>query len=1054
MMTRFDMSLYSPTGHNTLSTIYLIQPNGIQVAFQSILGDQGSTDGVWEHTASPGPFYKAVIRDRSPYYEMTLRDGTVYTFYGYSSGRLQSIQDRFGNRIEIARTPALSGQMTKIISQHGRYIEFEYGTFSNITKARDHSGREVLYEYYEVSGPGYRRLKTVTMPDAGKWTYTYTASGRVESITDPRNNRTVFNEYDADSRLWKQTYADDKWIEVLYTTSTVTNEITLADVKDRRGKKRRVFFDHNQQITQNIYPLGEPEEQTTNYARDYISGRLDTVTDDLQRVTKYEYDPLGNGTKVTRMYGTAEATSEIFEFDPKFSVLTSYTDARQKQTIYKYDDLGNLKQVKDPNQNSTFYTYDSAGRARTVKDALDHITTLTYNGPDLVSITNHLQHTTQMGHDALGRLRLIRDPLNNATELTFDGMDRLKLAKDPLGGELARGYDPIGNLTSFEDQDDNVTTYDFDVMNRRSWRKDALLRKDDSQYEPGSLLQRYTDRKGQVSGMRYDGLGRRTFVGYGATAASPKLYTNGIRYTWDDGNRLTLIEDGSCSGQDCATFTVASTLNRDYDGLSRLKEERSAQGKVNYTYYPDGLRETTTVQGQPTITYTWDDGRRLRFIDQAAGESNGGVAQRVEIRYDDANRRKLVLLPNGITIAHDWDDANRLTGLTYKRADGSLIGDLVYGYDDADRRTSVTGSLANVRVPAGVGTAGHNTNNQLTQWDGSTLTYDANGNLQSDGTQWYVWNERDQLKEIRQGSATGALVVSYDYDAVGRRVARKQGGTTTGYLHDGWNVVQELNDTTANAGRNNYKANVLNGMALDERYGRWVAPNSGQGPRGGPANKSNPSATQPLLSYFLVDALGSTLALAKADQALQAQYSYEPYGATQQTTPSGQTASDNPYQYTGRENEAASSTGNLAPAANNPARLYHYRHRFYATNTARFVSEDPIEFEGGENLYSYADGGPTDFYDPLGLAPDSDGGSSGDPIGCGFQDTCKQICKNVKRNLVHIIICIVCLANDKRPPPPPPKPPVPNRPIPKGPPGSPPSPPPPPPPEPPPPSVP
>ena len=48
--------------------------------------------------------------------------------------------------------------------------------------------------------------------------------------------------------------------------------------------------------------------------------------------------------------------------------------------------------------------------------------------------------------------------------------------------------------------------------------------------------------------------------------------------------------------------------------------------------------------------------------------------------------------------------------------------------------------------------------------------------------------------------------------------------------------------------------------------------------------------------------------------------------------------SDNPFQYTGREND---STG-----------FYYYRARYYAPELQRFVSEDPIRFRSGDvNFY-------------------------------------------------------------------------------------------------------
>jgi len=47
--------------------------------------------------------------------------------------------------------------------------------------------------------------------------------------------------------------------------------------------------------------------------------------------------------------------------------------------------------------------------------------------------------------------------------------------------------------------------------------------------------------------------------------------------------------------------------------------------------------------------------------------------------------------------------------------------------------------------------------------------------------------------------------------------------------------------------------------------------------------------------------------------------------------------------------------------------LYFYRARYYDSRTGRFVSEDPIRFEGGEpNRYRYVLNNPTNFVDPTG----------------------------------------------------------------------------------------
>ena len=80
-----------------------------------------------------------------------------------------------------------------------------------------------------------------------------------------------------------------------------------------------------------------------------------------------------------------------------------------------------------------------------------------------------------------------------------------------------------------------------------------------------------------------------------------------------------------------------------------------------------------------------------------------------------------------------------------------------------------------------------------------------------------------------------------------------------------------------------------------------------------------------------------------------AQYTYDPFG---NTTVTGSSA--NPYQYTGRENDG---TG-----------LDYYRGRYYNPSLGRFISEDPIGFGGGINLYAYVGNSPLSFRDPFGYS--------------------------------------------------------------------------------------
>ena len=101
---------------------------------------------------------------------------------------------------------------------------------------------------------------------------------------------------------------------------------------------------------------------------------------------------------------------------------------------------------------------------------------------------------------------------------------------------------------------------------------------------------------------------------------------------------------------------------------------------------------------------------------------------------------------------------------------------------------------------------------------------------------------------------------------------------------------------------------------------------------------------------YLADALGSIAALTDTGKVIQTEYDYEPFGAT---TASG-ASSANSYKFTSREDDG---TG-----------LYYYRARYYHPALGRFVSEDPIEYAGGDyNLFAYGQNSPLYIIDPLGL---------------------------------------------------------------------------------------
>jgi RHS repeat-associated protein len=290
-----------------------------------------------------------------------------------------------------------------------------------------------------------------------------------------------------------------------------------------------------------------------------------------------------------------------------------------------------------------------------------------------------------------------------------------------------------------------------------------------------------------------------------------------------------------------------------------------------------------------------------------------------------------------------YDGSDQLTGITYRRGTNPADG-LVYTTDALGRRTAVAGTFARTGLPAATtATAVYDAANRLSTWNGGAVTHDANGNLLTQAGLTYAYNARGQLTSVKQGSTTlGAFV----HDGLGRRVQKTISGVVTKYVYDGWNPIQERDS------KNKVTANMLAGPGLDQWFSRI--------PVTGPA------------SYYLTDALGSTVGLADPSGTVATSYTYEPFG---RTTVSG-TASTNPFRFTGREED---STGALA--------LYHYRARYYSPSLQRFLTKDPIGHAGGDaNLYGYVGNAPTVWTDPEGLvgwppiAPPYEGGGF-DPVG-------------------------------------------------------------------------
>ena len=879
----YDLRLWRPSTSN-YDDVALILPDGGRIEYDRIDGGTGFLDMVQTHTSGPTAFYGSVITWNGTGFDLTMKDGTVLVFGDYAP--LQAVRDRFGNTVRLVRNP--SGTIARIESPNGRWIALTYDVSNRITDATDNLGRTVTYTYAS------NRLWKVTDAAGGVTEYTYDTSHRMLTIKDARGITYLTNTYDSNGRVDTQTLADGGVFEFDYTLDG-GGKVTQTDLTDPRGFVSRFTFNSAGYHTSVVEALGTSLARTTTLVRDSGSQQVTSVTDPLNRETAYAYNSNGHITSIVRLSGTVDAVTTSFTYEPADNQIASVTDPLNHTTTFAYDYEGHLTTVADALNHQTTFTYNTAGQPLTVTNALNETVTFGYSGGDLVSMTSPLGQVTTLLTDGAGRVIRTTDPSGRSTQVNYDALDLVTSVIDAMSGVTSFTYDANGNLLTLTDARNKTTTWTYNNMDRAGTRTDPLSRQESYTYDVNGNPLTWIDRKGQVTSYTHDSLNRLTFTGYGTTG-TPPTYASTVTTSYDAGDRATQIVDSG-----------AGTISRAHDLLDRLTQEVTPEGTVNYTYDAAGRRSTMTVAGQTLVSYTYDDADRLTGVTQGSAS--------VALVYDDANRRTSLTLPNGIVLESTHDDDSQLTALTYKLG-GVTIGDLTYGYDGGGQRVSMGGSYARTGLPSTLTSATYDDANQIATWGGTSFSYDDNGNLTSDGAKTYTWNARNQMTGLSGGSSA-----SFAYDGLGRRRSRTVSSTTTQFLYDGLNPVQELASGTP-------IANLLTGLGIDEYFSRTDSAGA---------------------RHYLVDGLGSSIALADGSGTVQTNYTYEPFGTV---TTSG-ASNSNSVGFTGRENDG---TG-----------LNFYRARYYDPARGRFVSEDPAVYEEGDpNLYRYVWNNPISLTDPSG----------------------------------------------------------------------------------------
>ena len=216
--------------------------------------------------------------------------------------------------------------------------------------------------------------------------------------------------------------------------------------------------------------------------------------------------------------------------------------------------------------------------------------------------------------------------------------------------------------------------------------------------------------------------------------------------------------------------------------------------------------------------------------------------------------------------------------------------------------------------------------NQFVARTPEQFSYDADGNLTTDGRWMYGWDAENRLVTLTTNTGVGPQQsIKFEYDWKGRRI-RKQVWPNTGwsgtltsdvkFVYDGWNLLAELNATNNPVIRSYMWGSDLSGTI------------QGAGGVGGLLEVVYKGA-QTTNCFIAFDGNGNVSALADAGSTnILARYEYGPFGELLRAT--GPMAKANPFRFSTIYQDDETD-------------LLMYPNRPYSASQGRFLSHDPLD---------------------------------------------------------------------------------------------------------------
>ncbi len=570
-------------------------------------------------------------------------------------------------------------------------------------------------------------------------------SSTIESLKYPLENR-IWYSFPGQSR---SIYAGNYTMPIAMgrVLDDGTSQVTQASY-DTAG-----FY----KITQQIDPLGRTTYYTyTNHVD--LSGISQTTRFGSETIAQYVYNTKHRPTSFTDAAG--ETTTYTYNAAGQ---VTSVTNPLGQKTTYEYNSSGDLTDIINANnQTALSITYDAYDRIRTATDSEGYTLTYDYDAADRLTKITYPDGTTDIyTYDKLD-LASYTDRLGRHWSYTHDADRRLTMETDPTGHQKLFGYNEDSLLTSLTDAKGNETQWAYDVEGRLSSKTYPDNSTVAYTYESTtSRLKSILDALGQTKQYAYAEDNHLTGIAY-VNAVNP---TANVTLAYDAFYpRLISMTDGTGTTQ--YTYVPVGSL-----GALQLEEQSGplTNSTVDYAYDELGRLAARTVAGASQESFDYDAIGRLTSHDSDLGNftlAYLGQSNQITSRQLASSTLETAwnYLPNSgdrrlASVNNTGLSAGQYTNFAFTTTPENFIKNISETNDTGDVYPSTLSQ-----------TASYNNLNQLTDLSGQTLTYDADGNLLSDGQRNFSWDAENRLIGITYPSQPG-MATTFTYNGLGQRLA-------------------------------------------------------------------------------------------------------------------------------------------------------------------------------------------------------------------------------------------------------------------------------------------